>query len=84
MLCKYAHIFGKENEGVHAIRVFDIAIIDLLLTILASWLVAKYTKTNIILVFIALLLVAIIMHRLFCVNTTINKYIFGVVKQNSQ
>ena len=84
MLCKYAHIFGKEKEGVHAIRVFDIAIIDMLLTILASWFIAKYTKTNVVIVFIALLLVAIVMHRMFCVNTTINKYIFGVVKPDSQ
>ena len=79
MLCQYKNIFGRENEGVHSIRVYNIAIIDLLLTILASWLIAKYTRLNVFVVFIILLLMAIIMHRLFCVNTTFNKFIFGNV-----
>ena len=36
MLCKYRHIFGKENTGIHSIRLFNIAIVDLTLTILAG------------------------------------------------
>lgn len=78
-LCSYRHIFGKEREGVHSIRLFDIAVIDLLLTIAGAWLIARAFKWNFWLVLVVVLLVGIVMHRLFCVNTTINTKIFGTV-----
>ena len=34
MLCQYKDIFGKVGEGIHSYRFFNIAIADVLLTIL--------------------------------------------------
>jgi len=73
-LCKYKTILGEPGIGIHSYRIFDIAVIDLLFTII----VARYISdkvSNFILLFIS----GIFLHRIFCVNTTINKYIFGVV-----
>ncbi len=80
-LCKYRHIFGKENEGVHSYRVFNLAIIDLLgtliLAIIFSKLFNNFTIKNIIIWFIALLIFSIIIHKIFCVDTTLTVFIFG-------
>jgi hypothetical protein len=78
-LCKYADIFGKPNTGAHKYRLFNIAIVDVILTILGGYLISKYfgykTKDTIIVLF----LLGIILHRVFCVNTTINVLIFGTI-----
>jgi hypothetical protein len=77
MLCKYRNIFGEPSKGVHSFKLFGIAIIDLALTLLAAYFLSKHFKWNIYLTILGLFLIAIIMHRIFCVNTTINKLIFG-------
>lgn len=78
-LCKYKHIFGVENTGVHQYRLFGIAVVDLIATILGVAIIYYFTGFNFwILLFIAILS-GIVLHRLFCVNTTINKLIFGEI-----
>lgn len=78
-LCKFRHIFGKEGEGVHAIRLLDIAVLDLFFTVLAACLISFFTGWHAITVLITLLILGILLHRVFCVNTTVNKAIFGDV-----
>lgn len=79
MLCKYKNIFGHLKKGVHSIRLFDIAVLDVLGTILIAWLIAYFFKWNVIIVLVIAFLSGIILHRLFCVNTTLNKLIFGKI-----
>jgi hypothetical protein len=77
-LCKYKTILGEPGLGIHSYRIFDIAIIDLLFTIIVAYYISNNRSefySNFILIFI----LGIFLHRIFCVNTTINKYIFGVV-----
>jgi hypothetical protein len=69
ILCKYQNIFGKPNEGVHSIRLFDYAIIDILFTFIFSYIFSKYIKINIFYIFIFLFLLGQIFHILFCVET---------------
>ena len=38
---RYRHVFGVEGKGVHAYRVFGVAAVDLLLTVLLAALVAS-------------------------------------------
>lgn len=83
MLCHYKNILGEPNKGIHSIRLFNIAIMDLLMTIAAAVLLGVLvfdgSKCIIILLFLSLFFLGIILHRLFCVNTTINKAIFGYI-----
>jgi hypothetical protein len=76
---KFKNIFGKEGEGAHSIRLFNIAIIDLILTLIGAFLISLFFKINFFIVFLILMILAIILHRLFCVNTTLNKMIFGEI-----
>ena len=81
-LCQYRHIFGKEGEGAHSLRLFNVAIVDVVATLLVGALICVWVGWGIkgfILVIIVLFLLGIIVHRIFCVNSTINKAIFGVV-----
>lgn len=86
-LCKYKNIFGAEKTGPHKYRFLGIAIVDLVFTIIGSGIIAAFisyfTRYNFFIVFaivfIIMIILGIIFHRLFCVNTTINKLIFGVV-----
>jgi uncharacterized membrane protein YcaP (DUF421 family) len=79
LLCKYKNIFGAEKTGIHKYRIFNIAIFDLIGTIVIAFIFYKIFNINFFIILIILLFLAIIIHRLFCVNTTINKLIFGVI-----
>jgi len=75
-LCKYKDILGKPGQGVHSYRIFNIAIVDVLLTILAAYLISYFFKTGFIYTLIFMFVLGIISHRLFCVRTTIDKLLF--------
>lgn len=79
-LCKYRNIFGVPEEGLHSYRLFNIAIIDLLATVIAAKIIEIYLGEKIGLNFwqilIILLIVGIVLHRMFCVRTTIDKLLF--------
>lgn len=77
MFCQYKNIFGEPNKGIHAIRVADFAVVDILLTILASIFIKWIFKVSLIYSLIALFLLSIVMHRLFCVRTKVDRLIFG-------
>ena len=55
-LCPYKNIFGKPNEGVHSYRIFDIAIVDLVSTIVAAYLISMYTKQDFKLILLILII----------------------------
>ena len=37
-LCKYSELFGKVKGGVHSYRIYDIAIIDVISTIIGAYI----------------------------------------------
>jgi hypothetical protein len=69
IFAKYKDIFGKPNEGVHSIRIFDFAIIDIIMTFIGAYFISKYYKINIWLIFTLLFIYGQILHALFCVET---------------
>jgi hypothetical protein len=81
-LCQYSNRFGKPGEGVHSYRIFNIAIVDLGLTVLAAYLIYFFCKKvfhwqlSFWIYLIILLLIGIISHRAFCVRTTVDKFLF--------
>lgn len=85
-LCKHKNVFGKPGEGTHAWRIGGtrglrngIAGLDLLLTAGAAFLISRFTfkqyshLASFILVFIILMIIAIAVHRAFCVDTALNR-----------
>ena len=58
-------------------HVFGIAIIDVILTLIGAWLLAKYFKWSFFGTAIILFLLGIAMHRLFRVRTAVDKFLFS-------
>lgn len=76
-LCKYKNIFGKPGIGIHKYKIFNIAIFDFIGTIMLSLIIHNYfnLKINIILFTILLFILSIIIHKIFCVKTTLSSII---------
>lgn len=75
-LCPYRDILGKSGEGIHSYRIFDLAIMDILMTIIGAYLFSVITRYPFSYSLIGLFILGIILHRLFCVRTTIDKWLF--------
>jgi hypothetical protein len=73
-LCKYANIFGEPKSGVHSYRFMDIAIVDVLLTVIGGYFISKYFKYKLFDVLLMLFVLSIVIHKIFCVKTTLTKY----------
>jgi hypothetical protein len=79
-LCKYKDVFGKPGEGAHQYRIFDIAIVDTLLTVLLAFVIAYFSGITLKYVIPGTFIFGIVLHRLFCVRTTVDKLLFPNVK----
>ena len=75
-MCGYKDIFGKPNTGIHSIRFMDVAVIDVLLTICVAIIIARLFHIPYLLSIIGFFVLGIIMHRIFCVRTTVDKLLF--------
>ena len=66
------------GRGIHSYRIMDIAVVDVIMTILLAivinYVFPKYSfKSTVSTLFIT----GIIMHRLFCVRTKVDKLLFN-------
>lgn len=75
-LCKYKNALGVPNKGIHSYRLFGVAIADVIMTIIGAWLISYFFKQSFVKTLIILFLLGIILHRLFCVRTTVDKFLF--------
>jgi uncharacterized membrane protein len=75
-LCKYKDALGIPGKGIHSYRIFNIAIADVIMTIVGAYVLSLIFKTPFIYTLIALFILGIILHRIFCVRTTIDKLLF--------
>ena len=81
MFCEYRDMFGAPGTGVHRFRFLDVAIVDVLAVLLMAWIVCKYvllrfTVSTYCCVAGAMFLTGVIAHRIFCVRTTVDKFLF--------
>lgn len=74
--CKYKNVFGEPNTGLHKYRIFNIALVDVLLTILFSYGISWYFKYPFFHTLGLMFFLGIVLHRLFCVRTTVDKFLF--------
>ena len=76
-LCQYSQIAGIPGQGVHSYRIFNIAVFDVIGTIIGALILYfLYNKISFWCYLLALFVLSIILHRLFCVRTTIDKILF--------
>ena len=74
--CKYKNLFGEPNAGIRKYRIFDIAIYDTSIVIIIGILFSYFTGYNIWITLAVLFISGIIVHRVFCVRTGVDKILF--------
>ena len=72
---EYKNIFGEIGKGAHKYRFLNTALVDYILTILGAILITYLTDIPLVLTTIGLLVLGIIFHYLFGVNTNTLKYL---------
>jgi len=79
-LRKYKDVFGKPNTGIHKYRFLNVAVADVLLTILAAYGISRFFNFPFLITLGLLFLLGIILHRIFSVRTTVDKLVFPNVE----
>ena len=80
-LCKYKNSLGEPKKGIHSYRLFGLAIVDVVMTILGALLISYIFKYSFLYTTISFFILGIILHRLFCVRTTVDKLLFPNVTE---
>lgn len=75
-LCKYSDILGRPGMGLHSIRFANIAVIDVILTIIVAKIVADKLNKPFSQTLVSMFILGIVAHRVFCVRTTVDKMLF--------
>lgn len=76
--CEYKNILGEPNTGIHSYRILNIAIFDFIITLLICIIISYLCNFSILLTCIIVFGLGIIIHRLFCVRSTIDKLLFSL------
>ena len=76
-LCKYKDALGVPGQGVHSYRIFNIAIVDVIMTVIAAYIFSLIFRTSFLYTTIVLFILGIILHKIFCVKTTVDKFLFS-------
>ncbi len=72
-LCQYKDSLGKSGKGIHSYRLFGVAIMDVIMTFIGALLLSYIFKWSFMYTTIGLFVLGIILHRVFCVRTTLDK-----------
>lgn len=72
---KYRDAFGVPGKGAHRYRFLNTAIVDYILSIILASVITYYTKIPLVLTTISVLIVGILLHMLFDVDTNTIKYL---------
>ena len=65
----FANILGKPNTGVHSIRLFGLAVVDIFLTMIAAVVTANAYNINVVLSFAGWFILGEVLHYAFGVKT---------------
>ena len=80
-LCKYRNALGVPGKGVHSLRLGGFAIADVIMTLVGAYVIARWARASFAWTAVGLFLLGIILHRLFCVRTTIDRLLFPSSKR---
>lgn len=75
-LCKYRNALGVPGKGAHSVRLGGVAVVDVILTLVGAYIISYYARTSFAWTAVGFFLLGIILHRVFCVRTTIDKLLF--------
>ena len=67
---------GVPNVGIHSYRIFNIAYMDVIVVLISAILIAWAMKWSYIKTIIGVFIFGVIVHRMFCVRSAVDKFIF--------
>jgi len=70
------NLIGTVNKGVHKYKIFNIAVFDVIVTIVSAKLIAVLFKKYFICILLWLLKLSIVVHRWKGVRTTVDRFLF--------
>ncbi len=76
-LCRFKEILGRPRERIHSYRLFDIAVIDVAVTIMIALVIVRVFGFVFWKSLAASFIMGIISHRVFCVSTKVDKLLFS-------
>jgi hypothetical protein len=82
-LCKYKNALGQPGEGIHSYRIADIAVADVIMTLVAAYLITLLFSIPFTYSAVGLFVAGIILHRVFCVRTTVDKMLFSSSREDT-
>jgi hypothetical protein len=77
MSCQYKYIFGRPGEGIHKYKFLGTSIVDYIGTIFLAMILTKFTGIPLVLTTIAMFVLGILLHLLFCSRTGTEFWLFG-------
>jgi hypothetical protein len=75
-LCKYKNALGVPGKGIHSYRLFGVAVADVIMTLIGALIISYFSGYKFLYVSLFLFTLGVILHRLFCVRTTVDKALF--------
>jgi hypothetical protein len=75
-LCQYQNALGVPRQGVHSYRILNIAIADVGLLLMFALLLNYLTRLGYKRAVLISFVIGIVLHRIFCVRTTIDRILF--------
>lgn len=75
-LCQYKNILGEPNTNFRKIRIFDISVIDVVVVVIFCYYISIYLKKPFWITLVIIFILGIIIHRLFCVRTRVDRWLF--------
>lgn len=76
MSCAYANLAGRPGVGAHSYRFLGVAAFDLGLTLILAYAVHRLFLIGYGSALLICLLLGVIAHRLFCVRTAVDRFLF--------
>ena len=67
---------GVPNVGIHSYRIFNIAYMDVIVVLISAILIAWAMKWSYIKTIIGVFIFGVIVHRMFCVRSAVDKWLF--------
>ena len=74
-LKKYKNVLGEPGKGVHKHRFLNLAIVDYILSIVLAMIITYFTGVPLVLTTIGVLILGIILHSIFGINTDVITYL---------
>jgi hypothetical protein len=74
IFAKYKDAFGEPSKGIHAYRLFNVAVVDVVLTAVAAYGAAAWFRCSFAYTLVCLLVIGEVFHVLFGVDTTVVRW----------